>query len=104
MIEQALRQMIRQIVLEEISSAGSLSPPDLISLEEAGLMCGGLGRAVMLDLVHGADETGFPAVVLGPKTFKVDRSRLIPWLHAGGLARLDGADNVAEITEWRKAS
>ena len=105
MIEQALKQMIRQAVLEELSSAASLSEPDLISLEEARLACGGLDKQTMINLVRNASATGFPAVVLGPRTIKVDRARLIPWLHSGGLAARQGkADNVAEIEEWRKAS
>ena len=104
-IENELKQMIRATVLEVLSESGSPSEPDLISLEEARLVCGDLGKDAILDLVHNPADTGFPAVILGPRTIKVDRTRLVPWLHGGGLVkRRKQSSNVVEIGDRRSAA
>jgi excisionase family DNA binding protein len=74
--------MIVQVVEERLGTA-SLDP-ELITVDEAAAICG-CDKSVILDLVHAREASGFPAVVLGKRTIRIDKRRLQRWFQQGGL-------------------
>ena len=93
-IEQALKDLIRQTVNEALAS-GVENTPELVTLEEAAKFCG-CGVDTVRDLFNEREANGFPGIVLGAKTHRVDKVRLRAWLNNGGLGatRSDGTTNV----------
>lgn len=102
-VETALKEFIRETIAEELSKAAA-TEPDLISLDEAAETCG-CSKDVIEGLIGKADENGFPVIRLGQRTVKVDRTRLVPWLNAGGLRSRSGGDSkVRSMADWRDAA
>lgn len=83
-IDQSLTDIIRSLIREEIAAAAPPSEqPDLITIEDAAAICG-CDRHTIMSIVHNR-QAQFPAIRLGPRTFRVDRTRLYRWLASGGL-------------------
>jgi len=81
-IEQIIKQIVREEVAACVGAFGT--EPELITLEEAAKLCS-CGPDTIRDLFGESATNGFPAVVLGKKTHRVDKRRLAAWLAAGGL-------------------
>jgi len=81
-----INQAIRDIVREEIAGiyADGSGEPVLISVDDAATFCG-CSRSVLMELHHERAANGFPSIVLGAKTIKIDKRRLTAWFAAGGL-------------------
>jgi hypothetical protein len=60
----------------------------LISVDEAAKICGDCDKSVIHNLVRERETNDFPAVVLGPRTIKIDKRRLDQWFARGGLKDL----------------
>jgi excisionase family DNA binding protein len=82
LIEEAIREIVEQIVEERLGTA-SLDP-ELITVEQAADLCG-CDKSVIHQLVHDREVNGFPAVVLGKRTIRIDKRRLQRWFQQGGL-------------------
>jgi hypothetical protein len=100
-----IEQIIKQIVRDELaSSVGAFPPePELIELQEAADICN-CGPDTIRDLFKESHLNGFPAVVLGKKTHRVDKRRLALWLASGGLTQNftnESADD--NVVQMRKA-
>lgn len=100
--EKVFIEMIRGVVRDEIAAASMHVEIDLISIEQAMKVCG-TGRQVIDDLIHDAETNGFPSVVLGARTTKIDRNRLGVWLASGGLKPAKAEDESANVTQFRRA-
>ena len=98
-IEQAFKDFIRQTVNEALAS-GVENTPELITLEEAAKFCG-CGVDTVRDLFSEREVNGFPGIVLGAKTHRVDKTRLRAWLNNGGLGAR--SDEPANVTPFRRA-
>lgn len=96
-------KQIREIVREELAAATAVSPVEivLIAVKDAADLLGVDAQAVR-DLCSESETNGFPAVVLGTRTTKIDKRRLARWIESGGLksAKIETSGNVAE---FRKA-
>lgn len=85
-LNQAIREIVREVLEERIDALRT--EPEMIGSDEARKFLGGekpLDKSVFIDLVRNRERNGFPAVVLGPRTIKVDKTRLKPWTANGGL-------------------
>jgi hypothetical protein len=100
--EKEFNAFIRGIVREEVAARTEPPPIDLISIKETAALCS-VGRDVIDDLARDAAANGFPAVRLGERNVRIDRTRLRSWLASGGLdaVKVEDHDNV---TAFRKAS
>jgi len=78
--DQLLDSRIESIINER----GGSQTPELIRLDEARDICE-CDISVITSLFKDSQNNGFPAVKLAPKTFRVDKQRLILWLRNGGL-------------------
>ena len=90
-IETAIREIVEQIVEERLGTA--TLDPDLITVDEAAKICVCDG-SVILQLVHDRETNGFPSVVLGKRTIRIDKRRLQRWFQQGGL-------NGSHQENWR---
>lgn len=83
----ALEDTIRDIVREEIAGLRSaVSPePELITISTF-IKDYGVNRAVVESLHRGRVANGFPSVQLGPRTIRIDKTRLNKWFASGGLS------------------
>jgi hypothetical protein len=100
-----IEQIIKQIVRDELAAGVGASPPDpeLIEIKEAAKICG-CGVDTIQDLFRESHLNGFPAVVLGKKTYRVDRRRLAAWLATGGLReQISNENESANVLPMRKA-
>lgn len=85
-LEQAIRDAIRETVLDVLSEhALPSTDPELITMDAAAVLCG-CDVSVIQTLERAKDSNGFPAIRLGQRTIRIDKQRLIRWLHAGGKA------------------
>lgn len=94
-LEQVLREIVRDEVAACLGAAGAASP-DLITTDEAADICD-CDASVILNLFHDREANGFPGIVLGKKTFKIDRTRLNAWLARGGLGGKGIDDEPANV-------
>ena len=81
--EKLFSNLIKQTVREELA-AGVSNTPELITIEETCEFLG-VGRLVVDELFAEHETNGFPAIKLGSRTHKVDKTRLVAWLNNGGL-------------------
>lgn len=93
--EQIFTNKIREVVLDVLKDVRT-SEPDLITIEATCKFCK-VGDTVINGLIHDAATNGFPVVHLGKRTILVDRTRLIPWLNAGGLAVKQTDEPAADV-------
>jgi hypothetical protein len=97
-----IEQIIKQIVRDELAASGGVSPePELIDIDAAAEICS-CGKDTIQDLFKESHLNGFPAVVLGKKTYRVDKRRLAAWLAAGGLQQ-NITNESANVLPMRKA-
>lgn len=83
-IDHTFTDLVKQLIREQLATQGQASePPDLISMDEAAQICG-CDRHTLMAIVHNG-AARFPAIKLGPRTYRVDRRRLYRWLESGGL-------------------
>jgi len=73
-----------EVKLDERVSVAPAEPPELIKLEEAKEICR-CSIEVIQSLFDDRENNQFPGVKLAPRTFRVDKERLIHWLRNGGL-------------------
>jgi excisionase family DNA binding protein len=59
--------------------------PELITIDQAAELCD-CDKSVITALVHDRETNGFPAIVLGKRTIRIDKRRLQRWFQNGGLA------------------
>lgn len=100
-----IEQIIKLIVREEVSACvGAFgTEPELIEIKEAADICS-CGEDTIRDLFNESAANGFPAVVLGKKTHRVDKRRLAAWLAAGGLTQnFTNENESANVLPMRKA-
>lgn len=97
-------KVIREIVREELAAAAAVSPVEieLIAVKDAADLLGIDVQAVR-DLCSESETNGFPAVVLGTRTCRIDKRRLARWIESGGLKPAKVEDN-GNVVAMRKAS
>lgn len=83
-IDSVFKTLVLQVIEESGFVRNDDEPLQLISIEEAAAICD-VSRSVIDSLVEDSKENNFPAVRLSAKTVKVDKTRLIKWIRAGGL-------------------
>lgn len=81
-LETTFRNLVEEIVAEKLGAVSSV--PELITIDEAAAICG-CDKSVIAALVHDRAANGFPAIVLGRRTIRIDKRRLNIWFQDGGL-------------------
>lgn len=84
-IDTVIRELVRKEVDERLASTPQ--EPELIKVEEAVAILD-CDASVVYGMIKDRETNGFPAVVLGPRNFRIDKRRLNHWIHSGGLAGL----------------
>jgi hypothetical protein len=96
--ETAIRTLVEEIVAEKIGAVSSV--PELITMKDAAEICG-CDLSVINALVHDRAENGFPAIVLGRRTIRIDKARLQRWFMNGGLNGSHQEDRRSEVSDTR---
>lgn len=80
--EATFRDLVNEILNERLN--GISMEPELITVKE---FCDlyGVDKSTVHALIHERATNGFPAIVLGPRTIKIDKTRLGRWFAYGGL-------------------
>lgn len=81
-VDENIRAIVREELAAMLPEAGH--EPRLIDV--AGFIEKyGISKSVVQELVRERETNGFPAVVLGPRTTRIDENRLPAWFAKGGL-------------------